>query len=396
MRKFSEVLTEAQICESVDADKFLEWFVVAEKFSPKMRHTVFVREALVKFVATVKSDEPIYNPEYQSAKDALGVFEDAWRAVYDRPTPGHDNWFYYDHPVFKNMGHDMTSYLNAQSVKKIDAALKQHKHKADTDHDGAPYRHIFDDLTEIMTAYRAFVEAWKALKPRVVSGRRPKEVEKDERGNFIGKLGSHEAIAAVTTALKNQFGPLLDEFEKRRVAYHASIFKQLSDLVHGKTEISRSDIPPEWGMHWQDGFDSKADYRRTGAPHFNQLLFYVQIKARDHHAMAQKKGKEDRDGVEQSFMHKNIKKLSNIVEIKGIHVDITPIGHAFIDAGSIEGSLHFKFPDGSGFDVKNKVIINSRQDSRFYQYPTTFHNVVLADGTKMKMPSEQKMFEEFK
>jgi hypothetical protein len=31
----------------------------------------------------------------------------------------------------------------------------------------------------------------------------------------------------------------------------------------------------------------------------------------------------------------------------------------------------------------------------FFQYPTRFKNVRLADGTAMKMPSEKKMIEEF-
>lgn len=47
---------------------------------------------------------------------------------------------------------------------------------------------------------------------------------------------------------------------------------------------------------------------------------------------------------------------------------------------------------GASFAVENNIIIkSSNRGKMFNQYPTTFHNVVLADGTQVKAPSEAKV-----
>jgi hypothetical protein len=58
--------------------------------------------------------------------------------------------------------------------------------------------------------------------------------------------------------------------------------------------------------------------------------------------------------------------------------------------------LKFEFADGSRFLVHNDVVHKFSSRGRpFAQFPTTFHDVVLADGTRMKNPSEAKMKKEF-
>jgi hypothetical protein len=57
--------------------------------------------------------------------------------------------------------------------------------------------------------------------------------------------------------------------------------------------------------------------------------------------------------------------------------------------GQLESGFLFEFADSSEFKV---VTYAGKQ---FEQFPTTFHDVKFLDGTKMKIPSEEKMVKEF-
>ena len=60
------------------------------------------------------------------------------------------------------------------------------------------------------------------------------------------------------------------------------------------------------------------------------------------------------------------------------------------------GEMMFEFKDGSRFVVRNKTVVkSSRLGTLFHQFPTTFHDVVLPDGSKFQSPSERNMAEVF-
>lgn len=55
-------------------------------------------------------------------------------------------------------------------------------------------------------------------------------------------------------------------------------------------------------------------------------------------------------------------------------------------------TISFAFADKSCFMVQNSVVHHVNSYGTWYaQFPTTFHNVLLSDGTTMKQPSEAKM-----
>jgi hypothetical protein len=99
------------------------------------------------------------------------------------------------------------------------------------------------------------------------------------------------------------------------------------------------------------------------------------------------------DEIREAFVIKNLKKLTSILEAKGddqfLSADKT---ETHISLGSLEGTIRFKFKDGSGFDASNSVVfvINS-YGTRFYRFPLVFMNVKLAGGDKMAAPSEKRM-----
>jgi hypothetical protein len=97
----------------------------------------------------------------------------------------------------------------------------------------------------------------------------------------------------------------------------------------------------------------------------------------------------------EQFLYKNSTKLSRIVNGKG-NLDkamILRINSGPYDYG---GELKFEFEDDSSFIVRNKTIFKrSHLGTPFYQFPTTFHNVALPDGSKMSGVNEKTMLEVF-
>jgi hypothetical protein len=98
--------------------------------------------------------------------------------------------------------------------------------------------------------------------------------------------------------------------------------------------------------------------------------------------------------LRDEFVHKNGMKLSHIARSKGNLEGgrVTEVFHGE-DFG---GEMLFAFKDGSQFTVRNKTIFKiSPLGKGFEQFPTTFHDVVLPDGSRMSAPSEQRMLEIF-
>lgn len=98
--------------------------------------------------------------------------------------------------------------------------------------------------------------------------------------------------------------------------------------------------------------------------------------------------------IRDAFVGKNTFKLGRIVNSKG---DLKEGKVLSINSGAdYGGELMFTFNDGTSFTVRNKTVIKQNMHGTvFAQYPTTFHDVVLPDGSKMSSPSEKRMVEVF-
>jgi hypothetical protein len=95
--------------------------------------------------------------------------------------------------------------------------------------------------------------------------------------------------------------------------------------------------------------------------------------------------------VIDGFVAKNASKLSLIFQKKS-EVKSHKINRTSIRNGTLENSMFFEFSDGSSFTINSQVVYKLSANGRaFMQFPTRFTNVVMADGTTMKMPSEEKM-----
>ena len=92
----------------------------------------------------------------------------------------------------------------------------------------------------------------------------------------------------------------------------------------------------------------------------------------------------------ESFIEKQTEKTTDIIKgrpIKSIE------GKIF---DNLECRLHFELEDGSRFEMRCQIVWKfSSKGTRFWQFPTTFHNAVRADGTKIVQPSEAKLKAKF-
>lgn len=90
------------------------------------------------------------------------------------------------------------------------------------------------------------------------------------------------------------------------------------------------------------------------------------------------------------FIVKMVDKFEGICEAKGNCTVVKANGSLGWNA------IRFEFADGSSFDAQNSIVSKWSSKGRpFNQYPTTFHNVILPGGERMKQPSEAKVKKAF-
>lgn len=112
-------------------------------------------------------------------------------------------------------------------------------------------------------------------------------------------------------------------------------------------------------------------------------------------AIIERNARKSADAIRDRFVYKNVTKLDSIVEKKGNLRSAEVIGRE-VHLGGMTGTMRFVFEDGSAFTVKNAMVWSQSVHGRvFPRFPLTFHGVVLADGSPMRQPSEEKMNKHF-
>lgn len=97
----------------------------------------------------------------------------------------------------------------------------------------------------------------------------------------------------------------------------------------------------------------------------------------------------------EEFVAKNTRKLALIFKKKG-DPDEHRIVRTTVRNNTLENTMFFKFSDSSSFNIESTVVVKYTQTGKPYmQMPTRFRNVVMADGSNMSQPSEEKMLRSF-
>lgn len=99
----------------------------------------------------------------------------------------------------------------------------------------------------------------------------------------------------------------------------------------------------------------------------------------------------DATQLRDAFILKVLRKLAPIVEAKGGLRSAKEIRDS-VQVSRLSGTLKVEFEDGSSFLADNNIVYSHSSLGRlFARFPLTFHKVVMADGSYMKSPCEERM-----
>jgi hypothetical protein len=229
-------------------------------------------------------------------------------------------------------------------------------------------------------AIKDLPETFTLLKSYVKKGKEPKPVDPDKPAAYVKPLASFNSTKEAINFMKEA----VSSFEKE---LHDSVSKQINTLFEKVKNItSPFDIPKDMNV--------RAVASAVFITRFKDGKNVLELKS-DAEERIKKLIDENVKNIIDGFVSKNATKLALILQKKGM-----PKNHNIIRTnvknGMVENSMKFEFEDNSSFILQSSVIYKySNMGKLFFQYPTRFMNVKLADGSSMKMPSEKKMIEEF-
>lgn len=339
------------------------------------------------FEDTVKAGETLYNVVHSEAKDAAkDIFG---RAYEDITSKGSRAWTYYkgeDYELLQAADIDVPHHIDAGNAKKADRTLTA----AEKLVKDAGTKADFAKLKRLVEAYIYFIEAFKATQSKVVKGRKPAEPDPNA---FHSRMGTAHSVATVRTHLLKSITPPLDSFEAQMRTYYEGLLAQVDAACKDQNEVR-----PFNSSALSFVFQAAYDYQSKG---WDDKRVYTELKRKPTaDGYPAREAATARKIIEEAFLYKNALKLSSLLDAKGnlTAIDVLPGVPVRLHngAGTLTSEMKVSFADGSCFNVRNKVIINTSSAGRqFYQYPTTFHDVKLADGSRLEAPSEEKMIKVF-
>lgn len=319
-------------------------------------------EAIDFFIDALKKKE-IYNSDF-GERYTYGLargLEDGYKTVYDKMRAD----------VKKN-GDDDKAWdiwsVNVAGIKKTIRTFKTLNGK-------------YPEAEKFLNNVEGLSDTIKELKSYIVKGRKPKEADPNA---FVKPMAKGDSIKF---ALKF-FNEAVDSFKKE---YEASVTKYVNTAYKKVKPIKTV------------GELKKLSKSSIEAAIAGTILFR-DMKAKERDALTVKDNADVLvkrmidDTVTQvisSFVDKNSRKVALIFEKKN-GIKNHKINYTRVNGNALENSISFTFNDNSAFTIKSQVVIKYSQLGKlFAQFPTRFTDVTLADGSKMGMPSEEKMIKDF-
>jgi hypothetical protein len=302
------------------------------------------------------------------------AFEHAWEAIvtngfdYGRALPEAEKALYYD--------------LNRPEAHTVQSGIKKiAKAKLDTEFT----RTVLAFLNEIAPLGAEIV----SLRNKLVK-RQPKPVE-DRKAKYEAPRAGKEAIFAVKATLvevtNEAHAELIERIDaglKKRLEATLKLAADVKALAGDRQKARRADEVLRQ-FAGADSFVYQITERNNGE---------WSASANSDSLIATEAAKRA-DAIREHFVYKNLEKIDSILESKGDFDAIKIIGRT-VSLGGLEGSFLLTFKDGARFEITNSVVYSvSKLGNPFLRFPLTFHNVVFGNGTRMKMPSEEKMNAEF-
>lgn len=234
-----------------------------------------------------------------------------------------------------------------------------------------------DAMRQVLTEFVPVAQRLSFLKDRIV--KRP--VKSQEEREAAQRFVPTPATPAATRHLWEVLTRVTERNERQMVEYIAADYAKRLEFFMSASPALREKLV----RHFENRIAVQAGVMPRRSPQEEYTLkpdFKTALAA-----LAQKDAAELRD----AFIFKVVSKIAPIVEAKGNLASVDEVSNT-ISVGRLSGMLAITFADGARFLVDNNVVYSSSVRNRlFVRFPLTFHNVILADGSRMKQPSEERM-----
>lgn len=246
---------------------------------------------------------------------------------------------------------------------------------------GFPETPYQKEIIQILSDLLPFVREVEGLKEKI-AGKTPKP-EKEEGPYQEIPLSDPEEIKTLRRTL-------LDLLQEKHEEIVLGFQNHFQDIISQMSSFDTLSENKKYGLYMYPVTRFFYDMRihKQGPDKF---LYHITPKdnLEEKVKTLAKKGAED---IEQFFLHRAIEKLGPILSTKK-GLDSILILSADADNRTLGCRLAVKFQDGSSFEVKHKAVYvwGENSPNGFYRFPTTFHNVILPDGSVMGKPSEERM-----
>ena len=197
----------------------------------------------------------------------------------------------------------------------------------------------------------------------------------------IKKMASGEAINKINKILTAAFSEIRKNLVGVLKKQNDDNFKKLEQLVEEKNITSL-----------REAVKQKISKQSL---YYYKMCYSVDGAKQNFDMVSTKKAEADARALEEFFIAKNLSKLAVIFERKTELKTHKVLSNKVNPNGVLENRMFFEFDDGSSFKIYTTVEYVYDTSTPFIRMPTRFSDVVLANGSLMKQPSEEKMDKEF-
>lgn len=249
------------------------------------------------------------------------------------------------------------------TLRKVNACAVQHP--------------ALDAMRQVLTEFAPIAQRLAFLKDRIVKRPVKSQEERDAKQRFVPTPATPAATRHVWEVLMK----VTERNERQVVEYITADYARRLDFFMSASPTLREKLVRN--------YENRIAVRAAAMPRQSPQEEYIlkpDFKA-ELVALAQRNAAELRD----AFIVKVVSKIAPIVEAKGNLASVEEVSNT-VSVGRLSGMLAITFSDGARFRVDNNVVYSSSvRNKEFVRFPLTFHDVILADGSPMKQPSEERM-----
>jgi hypothetical protein len=274
---------------------------------------------------------------------------------------------------------DFYSKISPDSMFSMTSINKLYKHW-EKNKDLAP------EVFAFMKSLEKLPDFIKTVKGYVIAGREPKPVDPN---TFVKPMVPLEAKKRAIEFLDSSVNAIRNQYYESMTKVFMKDHDFLKQSVASK--LSWSEFYKQFKGHpnliflAQKILESSKQYDSDSVLKLNHKSEQI-TREMAHRAV---------DDIIAQFLAKNSEKLGLIFQKKSL-VSKHEILQNRVNGGNLENTMRFEFPDGSGFTIYSTTVFGySQQGKEFVKLPTRFTDVKMADGSKMTMPSEEKMIKDF-